>query len=137
VAPAREVFAHFGDPIIFLFIGSFILARAMATHRLDQRIALGFLSVPWLSASPARLLAGMGVVTAFLSMWVSNTATPAMMLPIARGILGALHQARVAGGVAAGPIDARTWPYATAMMLMTAYAASIGGIGTPIGSPPN
>ncbi|HRP07809.1 MAG TPA: DASS family sodium-coupled anion symporter [Gemmatimonadales bacterium] len=137
VAPAKQVFAHFGDPIIFLFIGSFILARAMAVHRLDQRIALGFLSMRSLSASPARLLAGVGVVTAFLSMWDSNTATTAMMLPIALGILGALHEARVAAGTASGPIDARSWSFATAMMLMIAYSASIGGLGTPVGSPPN
>lgn len=137
VAPARDVFSHFGDPIIFLFIGSFILARAMAVHGLDKRIALGFLSIPWLSASPARLLAGMGGVTAILSMWLSNTATTAMMLPIAMGVLGALHQARVSAGTASGPLDARTWPFATAMMLMIAYSASIGGLGTPVGSPPN
>ncbi len=137
VAPAREVFSHFGDPIIMLFIGSFILARAMAVHRLDKRIALGFLARPWLSASPARLLAGIGAVTALLSMWVSNTATTAMMLPIALGILGALHEARVAAGTASGPLDARSWPFATAMMLMIAYSASIGGLGTPVGSPPN
>src|SRR5690606_10632130 len=137
VAPARDVFSHFGDPIIFLFIGSFILARAMAVHGLDKRIALGFLSIPWLSASPARLLAGMGAVTAILSMWLSNTATTAMMLPIAMGVLGALHQARVKAGTTTGPLDAHTWPFATAMMLMIAYSASIGGLGTPVGSPPN
>src|SRR5690606_9989066 len=82
-------------------------------------------------------LAGMGGVTAILSMWLSNTATTAMMLPIAMGVLGALHQARVSAGTASGPLDARTWPFATAMMLMIAYSASIGGLGTPVGSPPN
>src|SRR3712207_1558736 len=60
-----------------------------------------------------------------------------MMLPIALGVLSALPRVRVAGGLASGPMDARAWPYATAMMLMVAYAASIGGIGTPVGSPPN
>ena len=137
VAPARQVLAHFADPIVFLFIGSFVLARAMSVHDLDRRIALSFLSVPWVSAHPARLLGGLGLVTAILSMWVSNTATTAMMLPIALGILGALHQVRVAQGLAAGPLRARGWPLATGMMLMIAYAASIGGIGTPVGSPPN
>jgi sodium-dependent dicarboxylate transporter 2/3/5 len=60
-----------------------------------------------------------------------------MMLPIALGILGALHEMRVRTGRATGQMDARQWPFATGMMLMIAYAASIGGIGTPVGSPPN
>jgi sodium-dependent dicarboxylate transporter 2/3/5 len=137
VAPARQVLAYFADPIVFLFIGSFMLARAMTRHRLDQRIALSFLSIRWISTRPARLLAGLGFVTAGVSMWVSNTATTAMMLPIALGILGALHQMRVRAGLVSGPIDVRRWPFATGMLLMVAYAASIGGIGTPVGSPPN
>lgn len=137
VAPIKPVLAHFADPIVFLFLGSFMLARAMTAHRLDRRLALTFLSVRWISAGPARLLAGVGGITAVLSMWVSNTATTAMMLPIALGILGWLHRVRVDAGLTRGPMNAREWPYATGMMLMVAYAASIGGIGTPIGSPPN
>ena len=137
VAPARQVLAYFADPIVFLFIGSFMLARAMTIHRLDQRIALSFLSIRWISATPARLLGGLGVVTAGVSMWVSNTATTAMMLPITLGILGAVHELRVRAGAAQGEMDARAWPFATGAMLMVAYAASIGGIGTPVGSPPN
>jgi sodium-dependent dicarboxylate transporter 2/3/5 len=70
-------------------------------------------------------------------MWVSNTATTAMMLPIALGVLGALHQVRVANGLASGPMDPRAWPFATGMMLMIAYSASVGGLGTPVGTPPN
>ena len=133
VAPARQVFSYFADPIVFLFIGSFMLARAMAVHGLDRRIALSFLSIRSVSASPARMLAGLGFVTAVLSMWVSNTATTAMMLPIALGILGALHRTRGDGSA----LGARPWPFATGMMLMVSYAACIGGIGTPVGSPPN
>jgi sodium-dependent dicarboxylate transporter 2/3/5 len=68
-------------------------------------------------------------------MWVSNTATTAMMLPIALGILGALHRTRSTG--AADTLGARPWPFATGMMLMVSYSACIGGIGTPVGSPPN
>ena len=98
VAPARQVLAYFADPIVFLFIGSFMLARAMMVHRLDRRIALTFLSIPWLSASPSRLLVGVGTVTAVLSMWVSNTATTAMMLPIALGLLGAMRESSGASG---------------------------------------
>jgi sodium-dependent dicarboxylate transporter 2/3/5 len=110
----------------------------MSVHGLDRRIALGFLSIKWIGSTPAGMLAGLGAVTALLSMWVSNTATTAMMLPIGLGMLAALHRVRVARGAAPyGSIDARSWPFATAMMLMIAYAASIGGIGTPVGSPPN
>lgn len=133
VADARTVLAPFADPIVFLFIGSFILARAMMIHGLDRRIALGFLNIRWIGSHPARVLGGLGLVTAVLSMWVSNTATAAMMLPIAIGILRALQQVR--GGTDAASL--RTWPFASGMMLMVAYAASVGGIGTPVGSPPN
>ena len=137
VAPAKTVLAYFADPIVFLFMGSFMLARAMMIHGLDRRMALAVLSVPWVGERPARVLAGVGLVTGFISMWVSNTATTAMMLPIGLGILGALHQVRVANGRAAGAMDPRAWPYATGMMLMIAYAASVGGLGTPVGTPPN
>ena len=133
VAPARQVFSYFADPIVFLFIGSFMLARAMSVHGLDRRIALSFLSIAWVSASPARMLAGLGFVTAAISMWVSNTATTAMMMPIGIGILAALHRTRGDGGA----LGSRPWPFATGMMLMISYAACIGGIGTPVGSPPN
>lgn len=137
VSDARTVLGYFGDPIIFVFIGSFMIARAMSFHRLDRRMALYFLSIPAIGSTPAGMLAGLGIVTAFLSMWVSNTATTAMMIPIGLGMLGAIHRLRVQRGEAAGEMNARTWPFATGMMLMVAYGASIGGIGTPVGSPPN
>lgn len=138
VGDVKRVFAYFADPIVFVFIGSFILARAMSVHGLDRRIALGFLSIRAIGSSPAGMLGGLGLVTALLSMWVSNTATTAMMLPIGLGMLGALHRVRVERGMEFVPTpDARRWPFATGMMLMIAYAASIGGIGTPVGSPPN
>jgi sodium-dependent dicarboxylate transporter 2/3/5 len=138
VADARTVLAQFAHPIIFLFMGSFFLARAMEIHGLDRRVALRILAIRWIGAHPARVLAAMGAITAIMSMWVSNTATTAMMVPIAMGILAALHQVRGRAGLAEpGPLDARRWPFATGMMLMIAYGASIGGIGTKVGSPPN
>ena len=104
VADAKSVLAYFADPIVFVFIGGFMIARAMMVHGLDRRIALGFLSVQWIGSSPWRIMAGLGLVTAFISMWVSNTAVTAMMLPIGLGILSALHDVRVSHGKAEGSL---------------------------------
>ena len=137
VTDPKTALSHFADPIVFVFIGGFMIARAMMIHGLDRRFALSLLSIPWVGSSPGRIMAGLGLVTAVMSMWVSNTAVAAMMLPIALGILGALHEVRVSGGLAKGPMNAAEWPFAIAMMLMVAYGASVGGISTPIGTPPN
>ncbi|MGZ8391448.1 MAG: SLC13 family permease [Gemmatimonadales bacterium] len=129
VAPAKEVFAPFADPLMFLFIGAFILSRAIFLHGLDRRVAYAVLSLPWVGARPSRILLAFGAVTALISGWVSNTATTAMMFGIGLAILAAL---RAPG--AAATIDPR---YATGLMLMTSFAASIGGLATPVGTPPN
>src|SRR3954468_19103042 len=91
VAPAKEVFAPFADPLMFLFIGAFILARAIFLHGLDRRLAYGVLSLPWVGARPSRILLAFGTVTALISGWVSNTATTAMMFGIGLSILTALR----------------------------------------------
>ena len=135
VGTARDVLAPFSNPIIFLFIGSFLIAQAMIVHGLDRRFALGILQRRWIGASPGRLLFAFGAITGFVSMWVSNTATAAMMLPIAVGILNAIRQAAQAPGRGDDPAGLNR--YSTGLMLMVAYAASVGGIGTIIGSPPN
>jgi solute carrier family 13 (sodium-dependent dicarboxylate transporter), member 2/3/5 len=129
VAPAKEVFAPFADPLMFLFIGAFILSRAIFLHGLDRRVAYAVLSLPWVGARPSRILFAFGAVTAMISGWISNTATTAMMFGIGLSILAALR----------GP-DGRTAiapAYATALMLITSFAASIGGLATPVGTPPN
>ena len=131
VAPAREVFAPFADPLMFLFIGSFILARAIFLNGLDRRLAFGVLSLRWVGPRPGRILFAYGAVTVFLSAWISNTATTAMMLTIGLAIIAFLTDPERAGGKT---IDPR---YATGLMLMTAFAASVGGLATPIGTPPN
>lgn len=129
VAPAREVFAPFADPLMFLFIGAFILSRAIFIHGLDRRVAYAVLSVPWVGTRPSRILFAFGAVTALLSGWISNTATTAMMFGIGLSILAALQ-----GPGGGSSVDPR---YATALMLMTSFAASIGGLATPVGTPPN
>jgi sodium-dependent dicarboxylate transporter 2/3/5 len=127
VVPVRAAFASFADPIIFVFIGSFILAEAMFVHGVDRRIAYTALSWSFVGTSAARILVTFGAVTTFLSMWMSNTATTAMMFPIGLSIVA--HLART------GMTGARQ--FALVMMLITSFGASIGGIGTPVGTPPN
>ncbi|HVF38918.1 MAG TPA: DASS family sodium-coupled anion symporter [Gemmatimonadaceae bacterium] len=131
VAPAREVFAPFADPLMFLFIGSFILARAIMLHGLDRRLAFGVLSLKWVGASPTRILLAFGAVTTFISAWISNTATTAMMYAIALAILSFMAESDRAEGRKPNAY------YPAALMLMTSFAASIGGMATPIGTPPN
>jgi sodium-dependent dicarboxylate transporter 2/3/5 len=129
VTPARTALAPFADPIIFLFIGSFMLAEAMFVHGLDRRIAFGALSSKAVGGSPTRIFVVYGAVAAGLSMWISNTATTAMMFPIGLSIVAHLTHGKEA--------DAGSREFAGAMMLIAAFGASIGGIGTPIGTPPN
>ncbi len=131
VAPAKDVFAPFADPLIFLFIGSFILARAIFVHHLDRRFAFKVLSLKLIGAKPSRILYAFGAVTAFSSAWISNTATTAMMFAIALSIIAFLLDQEKETGVKISR------NYATALMLMTSFAASIGGLATPIGTPPN
>ena len=128
LANAKELLASFGHPLVFLFIGSFLIARAMQISQLDRRIAFTLLSLKWVGTSPHHVLWAIGAITAFLSMWISNTAATAIMFPVALGILRPLHGAE---GEAV-PVS-----YQTGMMLMIAFAASVGGLGTPIGTPPN
>ena len=131
VADAKTVFAPFADPLMFLFIGSFILARAIFLHDLDKRFAYGVLSLKIIGARPSRILFAFGAVTAFISAWISNTATTAMMFAIGMSILAFLFKQEKETGIKINP------EYATAMMLITSFSASIGGLATPIGTPPN
>jgi len=131
VAPAKVVFAPFADPLMFLFIGSFILSQAIFVHGLDRRVAFTVLSRSWVGASPSRLLLAFGMISAAISGWISNTATTAMMFGIGMSILRVLYLRQRSGDVRLDP------RWATGLMLMTSFAASIGGLATPIGTPPN
>jgi sodium-dependent dicarboxylate transporter 2/3/5 len=134
-APAPKAFAPLADPTIFLFLGSFVLAEAMAVHQLDRRFAYRIMSLGWVGDSAGRLLFTYGAIAAFVSMWISNTATTAMMLPIGVGIVRAMAQ--IVERERRDEHAPSHSQFGTGMMLMAAYAASAGGIGTPIGTPPN
>jgi len=131
VAPVKDVLSPFSDPLIFLFIGSFMLSRAVFLRNLDKRLAFAVLSLKWVDARPSRILFAFGFVTVFISGWMSNTATTAMMLAIGLSIVAFLLRQEKETGIKLN----RAYP--TALMLMTSFAASIGGMSTPIGTPPN
>ena len=117
-----KAFASFADPVIFLFFGGFALATAMHAQQLDRKIAFWLMSLSGSHLGVAALL--LFGVTAVLSMWISNTATAAMMLPLAIGVMGQLDERK----------DRSTFVF---ILLGIAYSASIGGLGTLVGSPPN
>ena len=127
IVPAREVAASYASPEIYLFMGGFFIAVAMQRWKLHRRIALGIVSS--VGARGDRIILGFMAATAFLSMWISNTATTMMMLPIAFAVIVTLEEH-------AGGANGFT-PFKIALMLSIAYAANIGGIGTLIGTPPN
>lgn len=122
--PEKEAFAAYGDPIVPLFIGSFLLAKAMETTGLSERIAWMVLSKRWASRTPSRLLLAIGSVACLISLFVSNTATTAMLLPVWVSILQALK------------VHIRGTPYAVALLLMLTWGSSVA-VGVPVGTPPN
>lgn len=128
IAPAQKAFAPFADPIMFLFLGAFVIAKAISVHGLDKRFAYRVLSMRWVGDSPGRILFAYGGVCCFISMWISNTATVAMTFPIGVAIIRTLR---------ASNDKAVSDAYATGMMLICAFAASIGGLATPVGTPTN
>jgi sodium-dependent dicarboxylate transporter 2/3/5 len=136
-----EAAAPYAHPLIFLFLGGFLIAVTMERWGLHRRLAL--LALRAVGERPSHMVAGFMGVTAMLSMWVSNSATAVMMLPVACSVIELTGQPLCAAlGAADGEADARrvgspVRPFALALLLGIAYAASIGGIATPIGTPPN
>ncbi len=122
----KTVSAVYFNDIIFLFVGGFIVALAMQRWNLHRRIALRILI--WTGTSPAKILLGFMLATAFLSMWISNTATTMMMIPILLSIIEQLSETM-------DEKSARR--FTVGLLLGVAYSASIGGIATLVGTPPN
>ncbi|MEM6705466.1 MAG: DASS family sodium-coupled anion symporter [Acidobacteriota bacterium] len=124
----RSVAAPYGHELIFLFMGGFMIALAMQSCGLHRRIALR--TILTVGSKPHVVVLGFMLAAAGLSMWISNTATAVMMLPIALSVIELLRaQTRAAEG--------ESFPFATCLLLGTAYACSIGGMATLIGTPPN
>ncbi|TDO13923.1 MULTISPECIES: SLC13 family permease [Halomonas] len=125
IGSIKETAASYANPIIYLFLGGFLLGIAMQRWNLHKRIALHVLRL--VGHQPRQQIGGFMLATGFLSMWVSNTATAIMMLPIGMSVISLLEDS--------DPQELRR--YATALLLAIAYSASIGGVATLIGTPPN
>ncbi|TVQ42338.1 MAG: DASS family sodium-coupled anion symporter [Wenzhouxiangella sp.] len=131
VSTIGQATAPYANPLIFLFMGGFMIALAMQRWGLHKRIALTIIG--WIGSSPQAIVLGFMIAAGFLSMWVSNTATALMMLPIA---LSAIKLARVPDN--ADPSQQATVrAFGITLVLGIAYACNIGGVGTLIGTPPN
>ncbi|MCZ8380693.1 DASS family sodium-coupled anion symporter [Mycobacterium sp. CPCC 205372] len=137
VAPADDVLGPFGSSTVFTFIGAFILAQAMLKHGLARRFAFRILALPRVGQSTTGVIVAFGGITALLSAFVSNTATVAMLLPTAIGILGVVAKLLQVQGKVPDDFDPLRLKVGAAIMLMLAYSASVGGLLTPVGSPPN
>tara|TARA_B100001996_G_scaffold377835_1_gene361066 strand:- start:964 stop:2430 length:1467 start_codon:yes stop_codon:yes gene_type:complete len=124
----EETTASFGHRYIFLYIGGFILAIAIERWNLHKRIALNI--IQFIGTNVKSIIFGFMIATAFLSMWISNTATSVMMLPIGMAIISQLIDNP-------DTIEDENKTFGIALMLGIAYSASIGGIATLIGTPPN
>lgn len=124
IASIKEVTAPFANPTIYLFFGGFMLGMAMERWNLHKRIALNIMLTT--GVKPSRQVAGFMIATAFLSMWVSNTATSAMMLPIGLSVASMMSGS-----------EENKAKFAKMLLLAIAYSASIGGLATLIGTPPN
>jgi len=126
ILPAKEVAPTYFNSIVFLFMGAFIVALAMEKWELHRRIGLKILSL--LGKSGSGIILGFMLTTAFLSMWISNTATAMIMVPIALAVIVKLEETTD---------KEKLKGFTVALLLAIAYAASIGGVATIIGTPPN
>jgi len=128
LADIRDTAAPYANPLVYLFLGGFLIAEAVQQSGLHKRLALFILSR--MGNTPRSVVAGFMATTAFLSMWVSNTATTLMMLPIGISVVEL-------AAVTASLREESVRRFGTLLLLSIAYAASVGGVGTLIGTPPN
>jgi sodium-dependent dicarboxylate transporter 2/3/5 len=128
VAPVRQAAAPYADPVVYLFLGGFVVGAALERWNLHRRVGLHIVRA--VGTTPRRLVAGLMLATGFVSLWASNTATAIMMLPVATTIV-ALFDAEP------GIDEATRRNLPVVLLLAVAYGASIGGVGSLIGSPPN
>ena len=135
-ATIGQATAPYGSDLIFLFMGGFILALSMQRWGLDRRIALITLRI--VGAKPKNMVAGFMIATAMISGFVSNTATAAMMMPVGLSVIELVRKRRDSADVTSISNDDSSWRnFALCLMLGIAYASSIGGVATIIGTPPN
>lgn len=137
-APPSDAAAGYANPLIFVFMGGFMIALALERWDLHRRIALYIITI--VGCSPARIVLGFMIATGFLSMWISNTATAMLMMPMGIAVVQQLATLMGRERVQKDPEGALRmgrFGFGTALMLGIAYAASIGGLATLVGSPPN
>ena len=129
VMKVGEATQPYANPLIFLFMGGFLIATSMQRWNLHRRIALNIINL--MGTRPSGILWGIIISSAFLSMWVSNTATALMMLPIGTSIIALISEN------SPGEMDASVRNFEVVLVLAIAFACNIGGMGTIIGTPPN
>lgn len=132
VMSMKNAAAPYANPIIFLFLGGFIIALALEKHRLHERIALNLIRITGTSGNG--IILGFMISTGFISMWISNTATAMMMLPIALSVINLLKSKE---DVKLHELPKQERNFAMGLLLMVGYAATLGGLATIIGTPPN
>ena len=136
IMSSTEVAPHYANHLIFLYIGGFVIALAMEKWNLHRRVALA--TIAKVGTRPRRLVLGFMIATALLSMWVSNTATVMMMLPVAMAVVLQISESALIDGERDGGTSDRVkTSFGRALLLAVAYSASIGGVGTIVGTPTN
>ncbi len=136
IMPSKQVAPNYANHLIFLFLGGFMIALAMEKWNFHKRLALWIINA--MGTDPKRIVLGFMIATAFLSMWISNTASTMMMLPVAMAVVRQIALDASLNG--ARNFDSQKQienGLGLVLMLALAYSASIGGVGTPIGTPPN
>jgi len=136
IMPSKQVASNYANHLIFLFLGGFMIALAIEKWSFHKRLALWIINL--IGTDPRRIVLGFMIATAFLSMWISNTASTMMMFPVAMAVVRQIAlDASLNGERNTSSQEKITSGLGLVLMLALAYSASIGGVSTPIGTPPN